>query len=122
MKRTRASRLPTTPEFRAAAGKRCAVCTRTPLGALERHQLGLAGKVVDPHHILARRTLRAMGLEAHMHDPRNALGVCRAHHDRHEDYTRRIPRELLPKGVFAFAAELGIGWLLDREYPPNPKE
>lgn len=79
---------------------------------------------IEGHHIIAQRHLKKEGFEDRLWDVRNGVGLCGYHHPRHEAFRQRIPRELLPPEVAAFAAELvndrhpdGLGWLLDKEYP-----
>lgn len=72
---------------------------------------------IQGHHIIPKRTLKQQHFTDHVWDDRNGLGLCAWHHQRHENYRQRVPRDLLPEAVYEFAAELGIMWMLDREYP-----
>jgi hypothetical protein len=72
---------------------------------------------VQGHHIISRQTLRRLGFHEHLLDRRNRLAVCEHRHEQHTSGFRPIPRRLLPGSVFEFAAELGLGWWLDRYYP-----
>lgn len=45
------------------------------------------------------------------------MGLCAYHHARHENWTQRVPYELLPGDALEFAEELDLLWLLEREYP-----
>jgi hypothetical protein len=78
---------------------------------------------IEAHHIITQQQLKREGFEAWLWDARNGMALCGWHHPRHHNYRQRVPRELLPAGVFAFAAELvsdrhphGLGWILDTEY------
>jgi hypothetical protein len=67
---------------------------------------------------LEKEKLARLGLPPEaVHDPRNALCLCVHHHDQHEHHRERVPRRRLPAGTFAWAAENGVDWLLDRTYP-----
>jgi hypothetical protein len=72
---------------------------------------------VQGHHIIAKQTLRRLGLAEFVMDKRNRLPVCEYRHEQHTTGFKPIPRALLPASVFEFAAELGLGWYLDRHYP-----
>lgn len=76
------------------------------------------------HHMLPKGELRARGLFGHVWDDRNGILVSQRVHMRHEGGYRRIPRELLPARVWAFAKELdeldGTSWatsLVERLHP-----
>lgn len=108
-------------DFKAAAvAMGCVMCADHP----DVDAPGVDLLVIDAHHVIAKRHLRQAvaglpGLEAQrvVWDARDALGLCRFHHSRHEAWVERVPRRLLPAGAFEFAAEHGLGWLFDREYP-----
>lgn len=72
---------------------------------------------LQAHHVLTVQALRRYGLAEHVWDARNGLCLCELHHARHHRALERVPRALLPGAVFEFADEVGLGWLLDREYP-----
>lgn len=76
-------------------------------------------KAVHRHHILARQFLKREGHKARMDDPRNMLDLCMDCHFNHENWSRRLTREQLPHGCFAFARELGEFAVvrLERDYP-----
>jgi hypothetical protein len=71
---------------------------------------------IDAHHIIPAQVLRSLGLRAYLGDHRNRLAVRRDLHLNHHSGTRPIPRELLPASVFEFAADIGLGWYLDKRY------
>lgn len=74
---------------------------------------------VQGHHVITRNRLKREGLTAHEWDSRNGVGLCERHHMQHHAYRERLPRELLPESAFVFAADLGLGHVLDREYPES---
>lgn len=81
-------------------------------------QCALCGHAVhvDAHHVIPEQTLRRNGLDAYVMDTRNRLSLCRTHHRRHHDATRRLRRSELPDSVFEFARETGMGWWLEKHY------
>ncbi len=74
-------------------------------------------RTIDGHHVIPQRHLKRAGLEEHLWDERNGLALCRWHHFQHENHRERLPRELIPDEAHDFALELGLDWLIDREYP-----
>lgn len=93
--------------------------------------------VVRAHHVVRQQLVRrrvaelahtetltaaesAALLERWLWDVRNGLGVCEGAHRRHHSRRAPIGRWLLPAAVFEFADELGLGYVLDREYPDGP--
>lgn len=92
-----------------ARGLPCAVCGRTG---------GSRG-----HHTLYQGWLRAVAAEHQLDfellrwDPRNLLALCEGCHVAHHSAARRVPRRVLPAGVFQMAQELGLVWRIDRTYP-----
>lgn len=78
-----------------------------------------------PHHCLAKRELRARGLLGYVWDARNGIWVSADVHERHENASKRIPAERLPRSVWEFCSELdaldGTAWataLVLRVHPP----
>jgi hypothetical protein len=71
----------------------------------------------EAHHIITQQQLRKRGLSDIAWDVRNGMGLCYRHHRRHTNATERVPYTALPERAHEFAAELGLGWLLDRFYP-----
>jgi hypothetical protein len=71
----------------------------------------------EAHHLLTQQQLRKRGLSDVAYDVRNGMGLCNRHHRRHTRAVERIPFAVLPERAHEFAAELGLGWLLDRYYP-----
>lgn len=83
---------------------RCAVCP---------------GKAVHRHHIIGRQSCKREGYQGRMDDPRNLMHLCFDCHMSHENWSRRLTRDQLPREAFAFARELGEWALvrLERDYP-----
>lgn len=77
----------------------------------------------DCHHVLQRQVLRrraqTLGLkpDALHWDARNGIAVTAAVHANHTLYKKRIPRSVLPEGVFEFAAEYDLTYRLEHDYP-----
>ncbi len=78
-------------------------------------------------HLLPRHLLRREGNAGAIADPRSWVPACggptgcSGHHgifDYGSVRTLRVPREALPAGVEELAAELDLGWYLDRKYGP----
>lgn len=78
---------------------------------------GICSGPVQGHHAVAKAKLRQLGLTAAAMDLRNRVPVCERRHAQHTTGYRPIPRELLPASVFVFAADLDLGWYLDKHYP-----
>lgn len=72
---------------------------------------------LQAHHVITQQQLRKRGLSDVAWDVRNGMGLCERHHRRHTNATERIPYELVSAGTHEFAAELELGWLIDRYYP-----
>lgn len=73
-----------------------------------------------------RYDLRHRTLQDLIDDQRSWVPVCGgatgvgAHHGRLDiARTLRIPRERIPEGTEQYAAELGLGWYLDRAHGPR---
>lgn len=97
----------------------CVMCKHEPPAGHARDAARLLWRV-EGHHIISKQHLRRYckaDFERLRWDARNGLGLCQWHHMRHESCKQRVPRELLPAGAIEFAAELGLDWLLEREYP-----
>lgn len=87
----------------------CAVCTM---------EGGSCRGPVQGHHVIAKQKLKQLGHSDLLLDKRNRLAVCERRHEQHTTGYRPIPRACLPDSVFEFAAELNLGWYLDRYYGP----
>jgi hypothetical protein len=72
---------------------------------------------VQGHHAIGKQQLKRAGLRRFLWDRRNRVPVCEHRHEQHTTGYRPIERDLLPSSVFEFAAEIGLGWWLDRHYP-----
>lgn len=70
---------------------------------------------VQAHHAIPKDKLKRRGLHDHLWDKRNGLCLCVYHHERHHNFTERVPRSLVGH-VEGFANEHGLLWLLDWEY------
>jgi len=84
------------------------------------------------HHIIGRQRLHryvldqqllpieAFALErALIHDERNLLPICATHHlSRKGGLDAVIPIELLPGAAWAFAHDLGLEYVLEKQYAP----
>lgn len=102
---------------RAVVRGRCIMCAVFPLGVQERRSRAPELRFKQGHHVIAKRHLRRYGHADRVWDARNGVCVCELHHQRHENYTQRIPRALLPAAVAEFALDVDLLWLLDTEYP-----
>lgn len=72
----------------------------------------------EAHHVIPKGWLRTNGFsERIVWDPRNGFEVCNACHAAHTGWSRRIPRALVPRSVWRFAAEHRITWKLERDHP-----
>lgn len=75
----------------------------------------------DCHHLIPKRMLRrefqtALVLNALLEDARNGIPTCRRHHDQLESAAIKLARWELPVGVEQFAADVDLGWWLDRTF------
>lgn len=109
---------------RIVAGRGCQVCPR----------LGRAcDGPVQAHHVTTqqyiKRYVRGLGLPQAQHldmlarllwDTRNGLGVCYRAHRRHTNATERIPLALVPEQARAFAEEIGLAYVLPKQYAGSP--
>jgi hypothetical protein len=110
--------------WRATVTGVCAMCWAAPRGLAPVEQITPEVReafhndliAFEGHHLIPEADLRRMGypVEARF-DLRLQLTLCRYHHGRHENFVERVPRELYPSAVFAFAREHDIEWLLERE-------
>lgn len=96
----------------------CVMCRAFPVRAEVRRARGPELRRMQAHHVVPQRHLKRYGHELYLWDQRNGLCLCEYHHARHENFTQRVPRVLLPTAVVAFVADLQLEWLLDAEYPP----
>ena len=94
---------------------RCVMCAEYPVDPETRAQRPEDFDWLQAAHVIPKRDL--MGDDKA--DPENGLVLCCFHHARHDAWIERVPRELLPASAFAFAERTGLGWRLDKDYPPE---
>ena len=76
---------------------------------------------LDAHHVTPLQALKREGVpESAWYDPRNGMALCRYHHGRHESGMERVPRDLLTRDHWEFAAEHDLVRLLHRMYHLTP--
>jgi hypothetical protein len=95
----------------------CVMCNSFPVPRALREGRLVDLRLIEAHHVLAKRHLKRRGHAGRLWDTRNGMGLCRYHHERHENWSQRIPYELVPADAHEFAAELTLDWLVEREYP-----
>lgn len=111
----------------------CAMCIAFPPTPEERRDFWPELNNSQAHHLLPQTNLKALArrmgwdpdaLTGILTDSRNGMCLCEFHHSRHTNHSVRgdrsswrVPRSLLPDGVYDLAAELHIEWLLEQEYP-----
>ena len=71
---------------------------------------------VQGHHAIPQQTLKNRGFHPFLWDTRNKVDVCEYRHEQITTAYKPLPLILLPTPVFKFAAELGLGWYLERHY------
>lgn len=70
----------------------------------------------EGHHLIPKQTLKRMGYPPDVYmDLRLQLTLCRYHHERHTNFVERVPSELYPPSVYAFAEQHDLMWLLEQE-------
>lgn len=95
----------------------CVMCHAEPVSVEVRKTYYVELADIQGHHILPQQALKRAHLEEFLWDERNGCGLCGYHHPRHTTYRERMPRALVPETAYKFAAELGVEWLIDGEYP-----
>ena len=75
---------------------------------------------MDAHHVIKQQTIRnnvpgEVRMTAQW-DPRNGIPLCRKHHSRVTLGTDQVPKDRLPGEIWAFAADYGLSWVLERAY------
>lgn len=103
--------------FMAVTRTRCVMCRRAPVAREIRDAHWADLTIREGHHVIAQRFLKVERRADKLWDLRNGMCLCRWHHARHESHAERVPRAALPAAAVQFARELGLEWLLDREYP-----
>lgn len=71
---------------------------------------------VQGHHAVSKQALKRRGLHAFLWDTRNKIDVCTHRHEQVTNAYRPISAELLPDDVWAFAADVGLTWWVERMY------
>jgi 5-methylcytosine-specific restriction endonuclease McrA len=90
----------------------CAVC-------------GAKGRM-DAHHVISQQALKRRAAESGLDpllltgDPANGMPLCRRCHEKHTNAVESIPRHLVPRSAWTFAASLGLTWWIERFYPDEP--
>lgn len=95
----------------------CVMCRHFPV---DQRELGYRTgdlRRIEGHHVLAQRHLKREGHAGRLWDTRNGMALCGYHHERHENWTQRVPYELVPVDALEFADELALLWLIEGEYP-----
>lgn len=77
---------------------------------------GPHGGFVQGHHIITKDLLKREGHSTRLWDTRNGLALCEHHHNLHHRRLEPVPMYLLPEGAHDFAREVGLEWVLDRDY------
>ncbi len=81
---------------------------------------------IEAHHIIAKQTIKKTAKtegwdwdreQEAIWDNRNGIPLCSECHQRHEVAFKRVSRSNVPDAAVEFAAELGLGHLIDRYYP-----
>lgn len=84
---------------------------------------------LEAHHVIAKsvlkRELASKGRpcpRGFIWDPRNGLSLCSTCHQRFTNRALTIHREQLAPAHFEFAADHGLTWRLERDYPEQRAE
>lgn len=96
----------------------CAVCGRTKIEAWA------AGTKLEAHHVISKQKLkqvcsaRALDVVEVVWDRRNRMCLCgQPCHADHTTAKRRVRRSKLTATHYEFAAEYGLTYVIEREYP-----
>lgn len=91
--------------------QRCVVC-----GADERTARS-KGTRLQGHHCISQQSLRNHGHADKLWAAANGVAACEYPcHSQHTTAVRRIKRSALPTPALEFAMELGLGYLIDKQY------
>lgn len=85
---------------------------------MERHHVIPKARLKKAHataHHRGEGPLSEVGITALLGDERNLCDLCNRHHHRVTHGFDKLRLEMLPAGIFDFAREFEIGWMLDRE-------
>lgn len=99
----------------AAAVFKHVVCSEDCLA--EGGRLGECEPDIHAAHVVPAAELRKRGLEHLVYDPLNGVALCARHHRRHDNWTEKIPRHLLPARCFAWAESHQLTDALERAWP-----
>lgn len=104
----------------------CVMCiafpVRDPL-VLQSHMLDLrerqAHHVTDQQHIKSYCRTNGIDPDTLLWVEDNGMCLCRYHHQRHTNWSQRVPRRLILEPAWAFARSLGLEWRLEADYPAD---
>jgi hypothetical protein len=103
---------------RADRHSACVVCGATKWKAWQK------GTKLEAHHVVSKQKLKEIiktrGLDKTtvLWDTRNRLWVCgRPCHENHTTRFRPIPFSKVPRSALVFAAEYGLTYVIERDYP-----
>lgn len=94
----------------------CVMCRAFPVPAEVRASRFVDLRAIQGHHVVYKHHLKHHGHAGRLWDCSNGIGLCRYHHARHHARVEPVPLTLIPAAAVEFAAELGLDWLLAREY------
>lgn len=94
--------------LKVAKNKSCVVCGSRK--RVQAHHVVPAQKIKQ---VASARLLEPLSL---LYDVRNGVALCGLCHDNHTTAKERVPRSKLPVAALAFASELALLYVIDREY------
>lgn len=97
----------------------CVMCAAYPVSKEIRKERSAELFRLQAHHIIPQRVLKREGKAHMLWVEGNGMCLCEYHHQRHENWTQRVPRHLVTKAAEEFAAYVGLDYLLDRDYPED---
>ena len=72
---------------------------------------------IQAAHLIPKQALRRRGFSPEViWDPRNGIAACYCAHRRSDAGLERFPSSRLPVEAWAFAEEVGLGWMLEKLY------
>lgn len=71
----------------------------------------------DPAHLIPKQWLARYEHEEAVTDERLIVCLCRNCHSRHDQWFKRLPRELVPDEAWFAARQYEIEWKLEKEFP-----
>ena len=99
--------------WKAAVGSSCSICPA---------EGGVCSGVIQGHHAISKQALKRRSLHAFLWDVRNKVDVCTFRHEQITTNAKPLPADLLPDAVWAFAADVGLTWWVERFYPSERAE